>query len=277
MHSSSAVPLPAKSTPTSWPIRMTLVLAKWRTSILWTPGAWRTLWHGGRRTHELSGGAGARLPRRARCGLSGAQSGCRRLGGDDSQVRRARVARRSSEQARRGLGPRMEDDRLHRRTHGADVLAPPRFRCGALRRTATQRERLGRPFDRREIQPGRSATDGFTDTSGAPVTDGETFRLTQLTPETRERVQQTIDGMAAIGHDVYVGQTLRTQTEQTAAQARGTTSANQSRSWHQLGRAADLRKRNADGSVDESTHDDAFFRDLFDVATSVGLRTLAFR
>lgn len=109
------------------------------------------------------------------------------------------------------------------------------------------------------------------------MTDGETFRLTQLTPETRERVQQTIDGMAAIGHDVYVGQTLRTQTEQTAAQARGTTSANQSRSWHQLGRAADLRKRNADGSVDESTHDEAFFRDLFDVATSVGLRSLAFR
>ncbi len=109
------------------------------------------------------------------------------------------------------------------------------------------------------------------------MTSGETFRLTQLTPETRERVQQLIDAMVALGHDVYVGQTLRTQSEQTAAQARGTTSANQSRSWHQLGRAADLRKRNPDGSVDESTHDEPFFRALFDEAQKVGLRSLAFR
>lgn len=109
------------------------------------------------------------------------------------------------------------------------------------------------------------------------MTSSEAYRLIQLTPETRERVLQVIEGMAAKGHDVYVAQTLRTQTEQVAAQARGTTSATQSRSWHQLGRAADLRKRNPDGTVDESTHDEAFFRDLFDVATSCGLRSLAFR
>lgn len=109
------------------------------------------------------------------------------------------------------------------------------------------------------------------------MTPVEIFRLTQLTPETRERVQQLIDAMTARGLDVYVGQTLRTQAQQHEAQARGTTSATQSRSWHQLGRAADLRKRNADGTVDESTHDEGFFQALFDEATKVGLRSLAFR
>jgi hypothetical protein len=109
------------------------------------------------------------------------------------------------------------------------------------------------------------------------MTSGEIFRLTQLTSETRERVHQVIDAMATRGLDVYVGQTLRTQAQQHDAQARGTTSATQSRSWHQLGRAADLRKRNDDGTVDESTHDEAFFRALFEEAEKAGLRSLAFR
>jgi hypothetical protein len=105
----------------------------------------------------------------------------------------------------------------------------------------------------------------------------EFFRLSQLIPEARTRVQQVIDAMAALGHDVYVGQTLRSQAQQAEAQKRGTTSASQSRSWHQLGRAADLRKRNPDGTVDESTHDTAFFQALFTEATKVGLRSLAYR
>ena len=109
------------------------------------------------------------------------------------------------------------------------------------------------------------------------MTSGEVFRLTQLIPEARERVQQLLDAMAARGFDVYVGQTLRTQAQQAEAQARGTTSVHQDRSWHQLGRAADLRKRLPDGTVDESTHDEAFFRALFDEASKVGLRSLAFR
>lgn len=83
--------------------------------------------------------------------------------------------------------------------------------------------------------------------------------------------------MAARGFDVYVGQTMRSQAQQAEAQARGTTSVTQSRSWHQLGRAADLRKRNADGTVDESTHDEAFFRALSEEAQKAGLRSLAFR
>lgn len=109
------------------------------------------------------------------------------------------------------------------------------------------------------------------------MTAGETGRLALLIPECGKRVQQVIAAMATRGFDVYVGQTMRTQAQQAEAQARGTTSANQSRSWHQLGRAADLRKRNSDGSVDESTHDEAFFRALFEEAQKVGLRSLAFR
>lgn len=109
------------------------------------------------------------------------------------------------------------------------------------------------------------------------MTPGEVFRLARLTAETRERVLLLIEAMARRGLDVYVGQTLRTQAQQAEAQTRGTTSVHQDRSWHQLGRAADLRKRNADGSADESTHDEEFFRALFDEAQKVGLRSLAFR
>jgi hypothetical protein len=108
------------------------------------------------------------------------------------------------------------------------------------------------------------------------VTPGEVFKLAQLTAETRERVLLLIEAMARRGLDVYVGQTLRTQAQQAEAQARGVTSAHQDRSWHQLGRAADLRKRNADGSIDETTHDEGFFRALWEDARAVGLRSLAY-
>jgi hypothetical protein len=109
------------------------------------------------------------------------------------------------------------------------------------------------------------------------MTDGEQKRLAQLIPECEDRVSDLIAAMGARGFLVYVGQTMRSQEQQTEAQARGTTSVHQSRSWHQLGRAADLRKRNADGTVDESTHDTAFFEALFQEATKLGLRSLAYR
>lgn len=108
------------------------------------------------------------------------------------------------------------------------------------------------------------------------MTPGEIFRLTQLIPEARERVQRLLDAMEARGLPVYVGQTLRTQVQQADAQARGTTSANQVHSWHQLGRAADLRKRLPDDTGDPTTHDESFFRALYDEATALGLRSLAY-
>lgn len=109
------------------------------------------------------------------------------------------------------------------------------------------------------------------------MTPGELYRLAQLTAETRERVLLLIEAMARRGLDVYVGQTLRTQAQQAEAQARGATSTHQDRSWHQLGRAADLRKRNADGTEDQTTHDEPFFRALWEEARAAGLRSLAYR
>lgn len=108
------------------------------------------------------------------------------------------------------------------------------------------------------------------------MTPGETARLSLLIPECGTRVQQVIAAMGARGLAVYVGQTMRTQAEQDATVARGTSSVHQARSWHQLGRAADLRKRNTDGSVDETTHDESFFRALYEEAIAVGLRSLAY-
>lgn len=108
------------------------------------------------------------------------------------------------------------------------------------------------------------------------MTAGELARVALLIPECRERVLQVIAAMGARGLAVHVGDTLRTQAQQAAAQARGATSVHQDRSWHQLGRAADLRKCFADGSVDETTHDEGFFRALWEEARAVGLRSLAF-
>jgi hypothetical protein len=109
------------------------------------------------------------------------------------------------------------------------------------------------------------------------MTSAEARRLAQLTPETRSRVEQVIAAMGVRGFAVFVGDTLRTPAEQQAAIERGTTSAHQTRSWHFLGRAADLRKRNLDGSVDETTRDEAFFHALWQEARAVGLRSLAYR
>lgn len=108
------------------------------------------------------------------------------------------------------------------------------------------------------------------------MTDGEKLRLSQLTSETRELVEKLLAAMGARGYAVYVGSTRRTQVEQDAAIARGTTSAKQKQSWHFLGRAADLRKRLPDGKPDETTKDEAFFMALYEEATALGLRSLAY-
>lgn len=108
------------------------------------------------------------------------------------------------------------------------------------------------------------------------MTAAETARLGQLIPACRARVEEVIAAMGARGFGVYVGQTLRSDAQQHEAQARGTTSAHQSRSWHQLGRAADLRARHVDGTPDETTHNEPFFRALYEEAGKIGLRSLAY-
>jgi hypothetical protein len=109
------------------------------------------------------------------------------------------------------------------------------------------------------------------------MTAGEQARLATLIPEARERVEKLLAAMEARGMPVYVGQTRRTAAQQHDAQARGTTSVKQSVSWHELDRAADLRKRLPDGTPDQTTRDEAFFLALYEEAKALGLRSLAYQ
>lgn len=108
---------------------------------------------------------------------------------------------------------------------------------------------------------------------------GELARMQLLTAETRDRVWCVIDDMAARGFDVYVGSTARTAAEVAKAVATGHSSADQKHSWHELGRAADLRQRKADGgpSFDQGPASEPFWRALYAAATAHGLRSLAYR
>lgn len=110
------------------------------------------------------------------------------------------------------------------------------------------------------------------------MTPAEIDRLAQLTPETRGLVQQVIDRLGVLGMDVFVGATRRTLAEVEASRLAGRSSATQTRSWHELGRAADLRPRKADGgpNYDTSPASFPFWRALYREATALGLRSLAY-
>lgn len=83
--------------------------------------------------------------------------------------------------------------------------------------------------------------------------------------------------MKARGYDPYVGQVLRSVLQQQNAIAAGTTSKHQTLSWHFLGRAVDFRRRKPDGTEDPTTGGpDDFWRALFEEATKLGLRSLAY-
>lgn len=112
------------------------------------------------------------------------------------------------------------------------------------------------------------------------MTPAELDRLEQLIPEARWRVERIIQGMRERhGFDVFVGATRRTLAEVEAARLAGRSSARQTRSWHELGRAADLRPRKATGGPNYDTGPASypFWRALQDEAERVGMRCLAFR
>lgn len=111
------------------------------------------------------------------------------------------------------------------------------------------------------------------------MTNGELDRLELLTVETRWRVERVIQAMQVRGFDVFVGATARTPTEVEAARVAGRSSATQTRSWHELGRAADLRPRKKSGGPNYDTGPDSypFWRALQDEAERVGMRCLAYR
>lgn len=110
------------------------------------------------------------------------------------------------------------------------------------------------------------------------MSPGELARLELLTPEAHWRVERVIQRMRARGFDVYVGRTLGTAADVAAAVAAGRASTGMTHDWHMLGRAADLRQRKATGgpNFDQSSASEPFWRALYEEATEVGLRSLAY-
>ncbi len=110
------------------------------------------------------------------------------------------------------------------------------------------------------------------------MTPAELDRLELLHPEARWRIERLMEAMKAKGFDVFVGATARSLAEVEASRLAGRSSAGQTRSWHELGRAADLRPRKKDGSpnYDTGAASFPFWRTLQDEAEKVGMRCLAF-
>lgn len=110
------------------------------------------------------------------------------------------------------------------------------------------------------------------------MTPGEQARLDLLEPKTRALVDQLIAKLAAQDFPVFVGSTRRTKEQEEQARLSGHSSANQTRSWHELGRAVDLRPRTAGGGPNYDTvHTETFYRALYAEATALGMRSLAYR
>ena len=109
------------------------------------------------------------------------------------------------------------------------------------------------------------------------LSPAELARLDTLIPVARTAHDALIAAMTARGLEPFVGQCGRTPAQQQTAIAAGTTSAHQHISWHELGRAVDYRARLSDGSEDETTRNETFFRALFEEAGKIdGLRSLAY-
>lgn len=110
------------------------------------------------------------------------------------------------------------------------------------------------------------------------MTQSELLRLEGLIPETRKLVELLVDRMRARGFDCYIGSTRRTQAEQEQARLAGKTSATQVRSWHELGRAVDIRPRKKNGgpNYDVSEASEPFWRALWEESKVLGMRCLGF-
>ena len=111
------------------------------------------------------------------------------------------------------------------------------------------------------------------------MTPGELDRLAQLHPEMYWRAERLIQNMAKRGHDVFVGATKRSADEAEAARLAGRSSAHQTRSWHELGRAVDCRPRKATGgpNYDTGPASEPFWLALQEEAEALGMRCLAYR
>jgi|SRR5882724_3146764 len=119
-----------------------------------------------------------------------------------------------------------------------------------------------------------------TDASPDPLSGlsaGERVKIDQLIPPARVAHIALISAMVDRGMLPAIGQVDRCAAQQHEAQAAGTTSVHQDISWHELDRAVDYRARLPDGTMDKTTHNEAFFRALSEESGKIdGLRSLAY-
>ncbi len=119
------------------------------------------------------------------------------------------------------------------------------------------------------------------------MTDRELFRLSLLYTPFQPIVREIVSRMLARGfREPYIGSTQRTEEEQLEALKRGTTGRNQRLTWHfrfdnkktgeHGARAVDFRDRLPSGKPDKTTRNEPFFRALYEEATDLGCRSLAY-
>jgi hypothetical protein len=102
----------------------------------------------------------------------------------------------------------------------------------------------------------------------------EEKKLAGLQPHVRRKVEELLRRMAARGHRVLVGSTLRSDAEQKAIVERGNSAT--SNSWHLVGRAVDLYPYGPDGKPDMDGRHVSLYRALHEESAKLGFQNLAF-
>lgn len=104
-------------------------------------------------------------------------------------------------------------------------------------------------------------------------TASEKRKLDALVPGVRTAVETIRARLAARGIKTIVGSTRRTDTEQAALVAKGSSATNNS--WHELGRAIDLYPVGAAGGIAKESEVD-LYRAMVEEARKLGGESLAF-
>lgn len=107
------------------------------------------------------------------------------------------------------------------------------------------------------------------------MTERDRTKLALLLPHVREQVEALIRQCEAQGVSLAVGNTLRTAAKQAQNVAAGR--AMTSRSWHLLGRAADLYVRLPGGKLDVRATNRAAYELMHQEAKKLGFRVLGFK